>query len=67
MKDFTKLNNKLKEHQDASFGNFEYNFDDPYEEAKRQMRLVDKRRAEKFDKRDRKLKRKQRLLPAPKV
>lgn len=67
MKDYTKLNQKLKEHQNATLGTYDYNFDDPYEEAKRQMRLVNSRKVKKLDRRDKKLKRQKRLLPPPKV
>lgn len=64
-----ELNRKLNEHANATFGNYRtgYNFNDPYKEAKRQMNLIDKRRAEKLNRRDRKLQRDKRLLPVPKV
>lgn len=67
MSKFDELNKKLQEHSNASFGNYGYNFDDPYKQALKDMRRVDKAKAEKFSNRDKKLQRTKRLLPQSKI
>jgi superfamily I DNA and RNA helicase len=62
-----ELNRKLNEHANASFGNYKYNFKDPYTESLREIRQLDRDRAQKISDRDKRVKRQKRLMPAPKV
>lgn len=62
---FEKLNKILKAYSNPTLRSYSEN--DPYLESLRQMREVNQRKADKFTNRDKKLKRKERLLPPKKV
>ena len=59
------LNEKLQQHQAATMRS--YSDTKPYDEALKIYKEVNKRRAEKLVSRDKKLKRKERLLPPKKI
>lgn len=59
------LNRKLNEYRPASMRS--YYPKDPYEAALKEIKQVNNMRAEKINQRDKKLGRKERLLPAKKV